>query len=652
MRADFDRGQEALMAEATMDVSQETPIQTFYSGPLFDPLGMRDGLSPLSGIPSHGLAPTDVDVGAFGLENSELSFVIDPDGSFFGDCIGVVDAPDEEALALGFPPFGWSGSQLLGGHALTASRLHGELSFQFGPAEGGRVPFTIAQSSPLRGDDGVLAGPDGWELPTVENEVRPALPLSHGSLDLTTGRVYDFHFNGEFWNTAIAALLRENPSLSPPPLLFPGAPHAGHALAWFAPAENGDALRFNLGAQMFLPLGPGDGAPLTMPGSASASGRQSAFPARNSSLHPFIYLSCCCGAPTAPPASRPAKARGSSSAIASLLDDHQNATTRLRCLPRETFFGDDFDVRGEDLGGEARAQSPLFGDIEVQFGRIAGGSLPFLLRLGVPSDAYEAKFENLMQLLPPGTRPGLVGMRGDLAFPAQSYEQRNLSLNSDPYKLSVGVIDVDTGRIRCCVLRKYLFQDLMLALLILEPRTPTDSFAYVCSGSFQAERGELALDLEGALHIPYPTGYKFPLPDGSATEAQEGSQLTPFLRFRALDHAAFAPMAGSGVNFVSSAHVRGRTADKLTFHAAPDAGERGMTVVELALDEIELKGRGPCPNQATYDDRQLTSGEFSLGAEGPVCTYYLTARGADADLQIVSADEELDLWFSGSANFA
>ncbi len=635
------------MAEVTTDVSRETPIQTFYTGPLFDPLRAREGLTPVPGVPSHGLTPAVADLTGFDLEDGEWSFAIDPGCSFFGDCIGVVDAADEEPLAPGFPPFGWSGSQLLGGHALTASRLHGELLLGFGSGEGGRVPLTIGQPLPLRGEDGVLAGPDGWELPTAENEVRAAAPRSHGSLELSSGRVYDFHFNAEFWNTAIGALLAHNPSLSPPPLLFPGLPHAGHALAWFAPAARGAGLRFNLAAQMFLPLGPGE--PLTMPGSASSRGRQSPFPARNSSLHPFIYLSCdrVEEAPSPPP--RRAEKSRPRSDIATLLRERQSTTARLRCLPLETYFGDDFDVRSGDLGGAARAQSPLFGELELQLGRIAGGALPFLLRLAPPSGAYEAKFEDLMRLLPPGTCPGLVGLRGDLDFPARGYEQRNLSLNSDPYKPSVGLIDVDSGRIHSCVLRKYLFQDLMLALLLLEPRTPTDSFAYLCSGGVAVEGDELSLDLEGALHIPYPQGYKFPLPDGGATEAGEGSQLTPFLRFRALADAAFAPASGGGIDFVSSRQIRGRAGRELSFRVRPEGP--GGTTVELTLDGAVLRGHGPPPDQAGYGERLLTSAETVLGDGGATCTYYLTTRGREADLQIVSPDEELDLWFAGEASF-
>ncbi|HUA74481.1 MAG TPA: hypothetical protein VL988_06960 [Solirubrobacteraceae bacterium] len=632
------------MSEVALDVSQETPIQTFYDGPLFDPLGMRAGLSPVHGVPSHGLPPGEVDLSAIALEQRELRFAIDPGSSFFGDCIKVVDEPDEDPLAAGFPPFGWSGPQLLDGHALTASRLHGELSIVFGHTQQGRLPFTISYP-PLRGDDAVLATPRGWELPAVGNEVRPVKAQSRGVLEISTGRVYDFHFNAEFWNSAIAALLEQNPGLAAPPLLFPGTPHAGHALAWFGLLEDGTPT-FGMGAQMFLPLGPGD--PLTMPGSASADGPQAPFRACNSSLHPFIHLSCqherAAGSPNV--VHRSASAR---TPIATLLGDRQNSTILLKCLPRETFFGDDFDVRGDDLGGPARAQSPLFGQIELQLGRITGGSLPFVLQFARPSVAFEPKFEALMQLLPPGTRAGLVGMRGDLVFPEHTYEQRNLSLNSDPYKLSIGVADVATGAISSCVLRKYLFQDLMLALLQLEPRTPTDSFAYLCTGRFGTERDRLTLDLEGALHIPYPVGYKFPLPGGRATQARKGSQLTPFLQIRALEQEAFSA-ADAGEEFIARHHVRGVAADRLELRLARDERHAERTVAELRLDDVVLSATGPRPQHARVGDTTLTTGELVVDGENRACSYYLTRCGSEVDLQIVSSDEELDLWHTGIVN--
>lgn len=635
----------------------ETPIQTFYDGPLFDPLGTRAGLQPVSGVPSHGLTPNQTDLRPFTLEHHELHFEMDPELSFFGDCLRVIDQPDEQPLAPGFPPFGWSGRVLLGGHAMTSSRLRGELTVCFEAEAGGRVPFVIRQRTPWVGEDTVLSAPDGYRLPSSGNEVRLVTPVSRGVLEVATGRVYDFHLNCQFDNTAIRALLAHNPALIPPPLLFPGLPHSGHALAWFEISEAGP-LRLNIAAQMFLPLGAGTSdAPLRMPASASPSSAQSPFLARNTSLHPFIVLSCQASTPGEWASAKP-KTRVPPRAAVGLqqaLERNQGRQLTMLCCPKETHFGDDFDVRAEELGGNALAQSPMFGRVEIQLGTIINGFVPLMLRFSRPAVDYEKKFAPLLRLLPPGSSPGLLGLRGEMAFPKQVYEQRNLSLNSDPYKLSIGIIDVTTGRICNMILRKFLFQDLMMSLLLNEPRTPTDSFSYVGAGALELEAGRLLLDLQASLIIPYPSGYKFPLANGGTVVARTGSQLTPFLHIVALDESAFTAEQNRlrRIDFTATQHVRGLRANSVRFKVELRGGaEQGVTAVELILDDAVVKGRGASSRHASYRGGTLITGDFVVdGDDGYFCSYYLTRRDEQTDLQVLSSNEKLDLWFRGAAEF-
>lgn len=633
-----------------LDAGAETSVQTFYEGPLFDPLGMRAGLEPLHGVPPYGLSPGEADLRELGLERTSMIARIDPRASFFGDCIRVVDAPEESPLAPGLPVFGWSGSELLEGDALTCSRLHGELEIVFGACEGSLMPFTLAQRTALSGDDSVLVAPEGYELASHRNELTLVSPPTRGVVDLASGRVYDFHLNCRFANTAIDALLEQNPSLDPPPLLFPGAPHAGHALAWFTIADDGP-LRLHLAAQMFMPLGAGTReAPLTMPPSSSSRLWRTSFLARNSSLHPFIFASADVSAEVAADQSvRPRSVRGPArGGVGALLRQHEASTVRLLCWPSETCFGDDFGVVSPELGGSALAQSPLFGSLAIQIGRVVDGSAPFTIRLHPPSDAFAPRFTRVMQLLPPGSSPGLVGLHGDLSFPRQMYEQRDLSLSSDPYKVSIGVFDVASGEVRCALLRKYLFQDLMLQLMHVEPRTPSDSFAYLTTGRFRDEEEHLALDLAGALFIPYPVGYNFPLPDGACTVAEEGSRLIPFVRLAALEEAAFAPVADSGsARFKGERHVRGRVASSVELEIEPRKPPADERRVELRLDALATAGRARGCREARGGDRRLTTGELTL-QDGTECAYYLTERGPEAQLQIVSTNEAWDLWFAGS----
>jgi cold shock CspA family protein len=617
-----------------LDPAVETPVQTFYPGPLGDPLGMRDGLTPLSGVPSHGLTPGESDLTGLDLDATEWTVDLDPGRSAFGDCIRVVDGPGEESLAPGLPPFGWSSQPLLGGHLMTAARLAGELRILFAEKdEEGLLPFEIQVPAPLRGGDGVLAAPGGYALPAGGNVVEGAGPPSRGRLDPASGRVYDLHFNCRFDNSAIRELLAHNPELEAPPLLFPGLPHSGHALGWFELGDDGPSL------------GPGSAEdPLKMP-PANGDGP---LLARNSSLHPFLFLHGRARRGGERRATRPDRMPSGPTAISKQLSRRENSRFELVCLPLQTCFGDDFELSTEALGGGARAQSPLFGSLHVQLGPIADGLAPFALCLAPPADAYGSKFEALLRLLPPGTMPGLVGMRGDLAFPKDAYEQRNLSLNSDPYKLSIGVVDVASGNVSGAVLRKFLFQDLMMQLLLTEPRTPTDSFSYLTSGRFELRDGKLALDLDGALFIPYPSGYRFPLPDGGTTVAEEGSHLVPFVHLTAVEREAFEPLpTGTQIAFEGDRHLRGRMAQKVRLELR--GNDDGDTAATLRFDDLALNGRGERPRHLRLGGTELVTGELLIdGPEPSVCTYHLTTDGDEAHFQISAVDEVWDCWYAGS----
>jgi hypothetical protein len=93
-------------------------------------------------------------------------------------------------------------------------------------------------------------------------------------------------------------------------------------------------------------------------------------------------------------------------------------------------------------------------------------------------------------------------MHGELRFPQVTYLQHELSLTTDPYKISIGVADVESGEFHNVVLRKYLFQNVMRKLLLVEPRTPTESFCYVCDGEFRIADDFLLLNLYGEFNIP------------------------------------------------------------------------------------------------------------------------------------------------------
>ncbi|MEO1088711.1 MAG: hypothetical protein AAFY88_31145, partial [Acidobacteriota bacterium] len=215
--------------------------------------------------------------------------------------------------------------------------------------------------------------------------------------------------------------------------------------------------------------------------------------------------------------------------------------------PSLSHFGDIFNLRSPDLDGVAQGQSPVFGELRVQFGALHRGRLPFILELAPPGPAFLRRYRKVLGLLPPGTEPGLLGIRGELTYGRHRYEQSGLCLFSDSQKLSIGVFDADSGEIvEPFILRQYLYLSLFEELVLCEPRTPTDSFAYSCGGAFSWQDDRLGLEIRGETHIPYPEGYRFPLTRGS-TQVGPGSYLAPFLRLVASEVGESKPPDLRGV---------------------------------------------------------------------------------------------------------
>jgi hypothetical protein len=276
--------------------------------------------------------------------------------------------------------------------------------------------------------------------------------------------------------------------------------------------------------------------------------------------------------------------------------------------------------------------------------------VPFVLHLDPPSHAFRQKFKKLLTLLPPGTSEGLVGLRGILRFPRAQYLQKDLSLCTDPYKPSVGVVNLQTGVCDPLVLRKYLFQDLMESLLSVEPRTPTDSFAYLCSGQFAAtEAGHLMFRLEGELNIPYPAGYAFPLPGRAKTKIGEGSILRPFINILALQESSFTKNS-LALTFVSRLHRRGEhtTSASLKTHQSGD----GRATAELTIGERRFEATDCNIESAQLGASRLWFIEFEASSatgkpRSIPCYCAITEHASGAELQMISVDESLDAWVSG-----
>jgi hypothetical protein len=79
--------------------------------------------------------------------------------------------------------------------------------------------------------------------------------------------------------------------------------------------------------------------------------------------------------------------------------------------------------------------------------------------------------------------------------------------------------------------RGFINQDLIFALLRVEPCTPQNSFMFRGPGGFLKSRGGKPMfEYYGQVHIPYPPGFLFPHPNlATGFPVEPGSSLDPYL---------------------------------------------------------------------------------------------------------------------------
>jgi hypothetical protein len=186
-------------------------------------------------------------------------------------------------------------------------------------------------------------------------------------------------------------------------------------------------------------------------------------------------------------------------------------------------------------------------------------------------------------------------------------------------------------------------------LLMVEPRTPTDSFAYLSSASFSLTANKhLLLHVTGENYIPYPENYAFPLPNRGVTKIGKNSFLRPFVNLFALDTDAFVPVY-SNFTFSSTKHHRGHFRSGLHLRACSDS--EGVMSIEMHCDQTVLTSLECGATSAVLDNSSVMILEFSVtGRRGkPVACYgVLTILPYHAEFQLISVDEDLDCWVSGT----
>ena len=517
----FDR--ESLKALTLHDLPALPPLD--HSNVVgFYPATDNQSCTPPAGVPGCGLPIPDLERPLKLPTGREQILSLNPGLSYYGDALRAVDCPDDKPLAgfEKFPAFGTCGNILFGGLAIGDVNLEGKLKLKFSDPINGVTHFEISHPGGLLGKDGTLEAPKFFRLPFRLNVLRDVRGLvSSGDLDLNTGRVTNLQYFTTVFNTALWSLIGVNPNLPKRPLAFPGP--AGSVTARFEQRRDG-LLDLSLAINGFLPLGTALGRqvvrfplPLCNPNFQCAS-----IVARGTSLHPHIHLST--------------KTSAESVHHGSLLDLPENTIQELTAFTHNNSFGDHFRLNAVELGGTAIGRSHLMGRIQVQFGKRFGDSLPIAIAILPPGGLLTAP-PQLLERMPRGIGPGFIGFDEDLKFPNLSYRMKELGFVSDPWNISLGAVDLRTGRVISDFLhRGFVLQQLIFRLFEVEPCTPRTSFCYQGPAFFERTRSnDLIFRFNGQVLLPYPEGYKFPGPTGTnGLIAGSNSQLEPFLRIQAI----------------------------------------------------------------------------------------------------------------------
>jgi hypothetical protein len=448
----------------------------------------------------------------------EQTLPLCPESSYFGEAIRPVDCSSAEEAKHGGSP-----AMLFNGLVLVDSHLSGHLRFRFQPPAGDLTHFEVSVGDGLTGEDSTLVAPLLYKMPFCQNRLTDAPGLvSSGDVDLATGEVHNLTFACGIRTSGLFALARTNPRFPQQPITFPG--QYGSAWARFEPRADG-GLDFTFFGSTFLPLGTElGGHMLRLPLPFSGPALQFAsIPGRGTVMHPHVCLSTKAvdmtasgGAPDLP----------------------ENTVEEYTLFPHNSSFGDQFSLNIPELGGGGTGRSHLMGRLEIQFGERSGNSIPVAITSLPPGGLLVPLASSpIAEAFPGRLIMGPFGFDEFLRFPQRTYLLEGVSFLDDPFDLAVGAVDVRTGNLLTQLLRRgFLDQDVFLALMRIEPRTPKSSFFFRGPARFESgPTGQSAFRLRGHVLVPYPVGFAFPQPDlATAYTVGPDSVLDPFLWLQAM----------------------------------------------------------------------------------------------------------------------
>lgn len=444
--------------------------------------------------------------------NLEQVLPLNPRHSYFGDALIAQNCLTADTIQWG------SGSNLFfGGLALMNSHLSGNIRIRFTPPVDDWTTFQISFEQGLVGSDSVLAAPAFFKMPGKQQRVGDVPgKISSGRLNLQTGQV-DFttgtlNIYVSFFNSALFALLRVNPNFPTTPLSFPG-PY-GSANVQFEQRTDGK-LDFTFSGSTFVPLKNGTSFPLNFCG---PSRQFASIPANGTVLHPHLALST---------KDTPAVEKDECPEIPF------NTMREFTLFTLVSSFGDLFELDASQFGGPALGRSRFLGRVQIQFGPSSGASVPVAVSTATAGGVLAPLDPTpIAQLFPGRLTPGPQGFYENLRFPLRTYSLNDLSVIDDPFDLSVGALDLRTGEwLQPLLHRGFINQDLIFALLRLEPRTPKDSFFFRGPSKLLKDPGVgSVLSYFGQVRIPYPPGFFFPDPNlATRLPVTGGGSLDPYL---------------------------------------------------------------------------------------------------------------------------
>ncbi|MGC2696634.1 MAG: hypothetical protein WA738_12685 [Candidatus Angelobacter sp.] len=490
---------------------------------------------------------------------------LNPDTSYFGDGIGALNVRNPQEAR-----FGSTANFIFGGLAMVDSHLNGLLKVRFAEPQNQISHFEISFLDALDGEDSVLEAPQLFRMAFQRNRVEnvPGL-VSSGDLDLCTGEVSNLTVFAQYRSTALQALLGVNPNAPKGPIRFQNPPPSNcppptpeqqqiYGSAWIKFEQRPEGkLDVTFYGSMFVPLGPGARWPLNF---VSADGQHATIPAAGTVLHPHLQMS-----------TKSLPLSGSRS----LPQVPLNTIQEFTLFTHNSAFGDAFHLNTAHLGGPAKGRSHLLGRLQIQFGPRSRNTVPIAV-WSIPPGGIMSPLPSspVSEAFPSRLSPGPQGFNEFLRFPLRNYALDDLSVIDDPFDIAVGAIDLKTGRLINGMLhRAFISQDLIFALLRVEPCTPLSSFLFRGPAVLvEGPRRQKVFRFQGIVHIPYPAGLKFPNPDfATGFTVGPNSALDPFLWL----HATHNGQAEGAVKEGGASHIRSSTGDVFSYRyrIAADAAE-------------------------------------------------------------------------------